>query len=424
MIVAAGLAGSPAAALARSASPVGTRPAHSFAAPGLSELRPIPRVPAKPAIKIGDSSELDGVFCTSAANCWAVGFFVHSGATQNLIMAWNGSKWSRVSAPSPGGTSSGSKSEIFSVRCTSASNCWSAGYYVKHNAELSDALHWNGKKWSQIATPNPGGLVLGDVSDLDDVACSAPSDCWADGSYGTQGDGAQEILLNFVLHWNGKNWSQVSAPNPAGTTPGDINGIYAIRCTSPGDCWAVGIGGKIKHTFRLLNEILHWNGKKWTAYPAPNHATAKEYENALEGLSCTGPANCWAAGVTTGKDALLNETLHWNGHQWQNVNVPSPHGSSALSAISCTSASDCWAIGSSENKSGASLNEALHWNGHRWFAITTPQPGGTGSGDTSELASIRCTSTSNCWAVGRDHADGKQEQGQILRWNGAKWVAG
>jgi hypothetical protein len=128
--------------------------------------------------------------------------------------------------------------------------------------------------------------------------------------------------------------------------------------------------------------------------------------------------------VTTGKDALLNETLHWNGHRWQEVKVPSPDGSGELSAISCTSATDCWAIGSSEHKSGASLNEALHWNGHRWYAITTPQPGGTGSGDTSELASIRCTSTSNCWAVGQDHADGEQEQGQILRWHGAKWVAG
>jgi len=349
---------------------------------------------------------------------------VHGGATQNLVVHWNGTRWSQVSVPSPGGTSSGSKSEIFSVRCTSASNCWTVGDYVKHNAELSDALHWNGQKWSQVSTPNPGGLVLGDVSDLDDVACSAPVNCWADGSYGTEGVGTAEIQLNFVLHWNGKNWSQVSAPNPAGVTPGDINGIDAIRCTSAGDCWAIGTEGKFRKSLKLLNEILHWNGKKWTVHRAPSHAKGKGYENALLGLSCTSPGNCWAAGVTTGKDALLNETLHWNGHQWQNVKVPSPHGDGVLSAILCTSARGCWAVGSSVGKSGASLNEALHWSGHQWFAITTPQPGGMGSGDTSELSSIRCTSTANCWAIGQDHADGKQEQGQILRWNGTNWVVG
>ena len=387
----------------------------------------VPGRPARPAIKVIDSSELDGVFCLTASDCWTVGYFVDGGALLNLVLHWTGTKWSQVAAPSPGGSTSKSDSQLSSVRCTSKANCWAVGYYDKGGAELSDALHWNGVKWSKVDTPNPGGTLKGDINSLMDVACTGPDNCWADGDAGRSASAAKfEGLVNFVLHWNGKKWSPASVPNPAGTRRGDINLIEAIRCTSASDCWAVGAEGKLTNTsLKVLNEILHWNGKKWTEHSVSSQAKGKYFENVIESISCLSASNCWASGVTTTKVAFVNETLHWNGHQWQPVAVPSPKGVTELASISCPAVKDCWAVGSViVVASGDTVNEALHWTGHKWFKVTTPQPAGTASGDVSKLLSLRCTSTSNCWAVGQDHTSGQLEQGQILRWNGTEWVVG
>ncbi len=373
----------------------------------------------QPGIKVGSSSELDGVFCTTAANCWAVGYYVHNGAQSALTLHWDGTKWSQVPAPSPG-----TDGDLLGVRCTSAGSCWAVGDYdTHHHAELSVALHWNGKKWLRVTTPDPAGTLKGDVSGLDDVACVSPTDCWADGAYG-QGDvGSSETLLNFIVHWNGKNWSQVSAPNPAGTTAGHVNVVTSLRCTSPGDCWAVGGDGAVGTGIQLVNEVLHWNGKKWSKVAVFSSTSSPQYEDILESLSCTAADNCWAAGITTAHKSLVNQTMHWNGTKWREVSTPSPKKViSELSAISCGSASDCWAVG--QISVNGSFNEVLHWTNHKWSMVTVPQPGGTANEDANDLISIRCTSNSNCWAVGDYQHKNAQEQAVLLHLTGGKLVVG
>jgi hypothetical protein len=49
---------------------------------------------------------------------------------------------------------------------------------------LKQALHWNGKRWSQVHTPNPGGSGKGLVQALEGVRCSAAKNCWAVGTCG------------------------------------------------------------------------------------------------------------------------------------------------------------------------------------------------------------------------------------------------
>ncbi len=46
------------------------------------------------------------------------------------------------------------------------------------------------------------------------------------------------------------------------------------------------------------------------------------------------------------------------------------------------------------------LNEALHWNGAKWSVVHAANGGGTGMNASNNLNSVRCTSHSNCWAVG------------------------
>lgn len=73
--------------------------------------------------------------------------------------------------PSPGGTVSGHFSLLEGVRCTSAGNCWAVGEYYRGDADLNQALYWNGKKWFLIPAPTPGGTLSGDQNELFDVVC-------------------------------------------------------------------------------------------------------------------------------------------------------------------------------------------------------------------------------------------------------------
>lgn len=59
----------------------------------------------------------------------------------------------RSSVPAPG-----IASNLYGVTCLSASRCWAVGAYATGaGAILNQALRWNGSKWSRVRTPDPGG---------------------------------------------------------------------------------------------------------------------------------------------------------------------------------------------------------------------------------------------------------------------------
>jgi hypothetical protein len=179
----------------------------------------------------------------------------------NEALRWNGSAWSQLDIPSPGGTSDGDISQLFSLACTSSANCWAAGSYgsaFPADTSLNQVLHWNGDSWSQADVPEPAG-TSGASQELIFDSCSSATNCWAVGDYRSS-DGAG-TTLNQALHWDGGNWSQVDTPQPGGAARGDMNRLTGVRCTSPASCWAVGMaemsGGSD------FNQALHWNGTRW-----------------------------------------------------------------------------------------------------------------------------------------------------------------
>ena len=109
---------------------------------------------------------LNSVFCTSRANCWAVGERGFGSTVVNQMWHYNGTTWRKFSVPNPGGTTGADLNELFAVRCLNARDCWAVGEYRKRGARINLALHWNGTKWSNVATPAPGGSVRGDINEL------------------------------------------------------------------------------------------------------------------------------------------------------------------------------------------------------------------------------------------------------------------
>ena len=91
--------------------------------------------------------------CASATSCFTVGFNTdnYTGNPQTLIEQWNGSVWSIVSSPNP----STLKDYLSGVTCTSATNCFAVGYYFNGTDYAEETLieQWNGSSWSIVTSP-------------------------------------------------------------------------------------------------------------------------------------------------------------------------------------------------------------------------------------------------------------------------------
>jgi hypothetical protein len=374
-----------------------------------------------------DDSVLSSVFCTSRTNCWAVGNREINDVTLDQARHFTGSRWRLVSTPNPGGSAEFDTSHLDAVTCTSSKNCWAVGSFDKNKGELSLALHWNGRKWSRVATPNPAGTTLGHSNDLFGVACASAKDCWAAGDLGHPIGQGSTVFLNLMLHWNGRRWSQSHTPDPAGIGDDDANELAALTCASRTDCLSVGDFGTFGFgTVSEQNEVLQWNGTKWRNVTVPNPAMDDQgdMDSTLNAVACTTARKCSAVGDASTTTGFNNEALHLTRGKWHVVTAPDSATASGsdnqLSGVTCTADTNCWAVGGTGGTS--KLNQALRWNGHKWFLATVPQPAGAATGSGNSLAADFCVTPKHCWAVGDTQSFGEPQINQILRLAGKTWV--
>ena len=123
---------------------------------------------------------------TSASNAWAVGAAFTSIGEKTMILHWNGTKWARVASPNPQGKTA--EVTLDGVAATSASNAWAVGDYATVSGDKSLILHWNGRAWKQVPSPNPGT-----VNELTSVAAVSTSNIWAVGDFGS--GGPNQVLI-------------------------------------------------------------------------------------------------------------------------------------------------------------------------------------------------------------------------------------
>ncbi len=171
---------------------------------------------------VGSSSSLSGVAVASTNDVWTVGLSYNSSSFtyQTLTEHWNGTSWSVVASPNPGSTSN----ELYSVAAVSTSNVWTVG--TTSSRTLIE--HWNGTSWSVVASPN---VLSNDV--LFGVAAVSASNIRAVGEVSSN---TGSLYQTLTLHWNGTKWSVVASPNPGSST----NILYGVAALSASDVWAVG----------------------------------------------------------------------------------------------------------------------------------------------------------------------------------------
>jgi hypothetical protein len=89
---------------------------------------------------------LDGVSCSSATACTAVG----SGVNAPLAERFNGSRWAIQPTPKVAGTQ---PVVLFSVACPTATDCIAVGDYSSAAGYTPLAEQWNGTAWTIRPTP-------------------------------------------------------------------------------------------------------------------------------------------------------------------------------------------------------------------------------------------------------------------------------
>src|SRR5262249_18000647 len=72
----------------------------------------------------------------------------------SLILHWDGARWTQVPSPNPGSV----QDLLFGVAATSASNAWAVGFSESGGADSDQTLieRWDGSSWTQVPSPNPG----------------------------------------------------------------------------------------------------------------------------------------------------------------------------------------------------------------------------------------------------------------------------
>jgi hypothetical protein len=152
---------------------------------------------------------LNGVACTSAARCIAVG--ASAGA---LAERWNGTAWTRLATVDPRGSTG---SDFTGISCANATTC------------MALAESWNGSTWTLLATPASS-------ADFASVSCGSATSCLAVGP----GFGGELT----AAAWDGSAWTPLTVAAPPAQSPV----LGGVSCTSPTSCLAVGssdLGGSL-----------------------------------------------------------------------------------------------------------------------------------------------------------------------------------
>jgi hypothetical protein len=179
-----------------------------------------------PNTRPAQSNTLSAVSCASASDCWAVGTYVNGSTFQTLIERWDGTSWTISTSPNSSATQN---NLLRGVTCTSALDCWAAGYYWNGGAFQTLLEHWNGSSWLIVPSPNTSATQSNECFG---VSCASESNCWAAGFY-LEANNPRTL----IEQWDGTSWTITTSPNTSAT---EANLLYGVACAPDSNCWAVG----------------------------------------------------------------------------------------------------------------------------------------------------------------------------------------
>jgi hypothetical protein len=162
---------------------------------------------------------LTGVSCTSASACIAVGYSEDgSGFEHMLAEGWDGHVWSIEPTPYSSGLTEGN---FNGVSCTSATSCTAVGNETSNTEFVTLVERWNGQAWAVQSSPS------GYAGALEGVSCTSATACTATGMY----EPVNGPFLSLAEQWNGTTWSMKSVPTPKNKDFAELAGVSCVSAT-------------------------------------------------------------------------------------------------------------------------------------------------------------------------------------------------
>lgn len=337
----------------------------------------LPAWGVEPAPNVG--GVLNAISVRAHDDIWAVGYYNGEVNSRTLTMHFDGSTWSVVPSPNlPNGNRLGG------VVALSPNDVWAVGW-TSNPSSLDDrsfSMHWNGTAWSIVDTPQPGGAS---VDRLLAVDAAAPNDVWATGLYWDAQTHAHSVILHWdgnawrraplgapslvstaprrvcdsdtglagitvvsatdvwavgdatTCHYNGSAWTEVPSPQPRGEYNEFSYPLEDVSAAAPNDVWAV--GARVVETLDGVDWgalAEHWDGTRWTLDPTDFPAGS-----ILLGVDAVSSNDVWAVGQDD-YGALID---HYDGSEWTHVPTPASGQGGDLGGIDHAASDDLWAAG-------------------------------------------------------------------------------
>lgn len=380
------------------------------------------------------TAQMKAVSCPAASWCMSAGTFTDTRGVQSpLAERWNGTAWTTVPAVSASGALG---SALQGVSCTSAQACVAVGYSVHYGSkeapltftERAFAERWNGTSWRAI-TPPSSLFAAGLVPVLTSVSCASATACTAVGESGLQEGPQSPGLSPLLLTWNGTRWSRAKVPAPANAGVA----LSSVSCTRKGACFAAGSyieKGRPSLPF-VVSRPRASAAWRYRTPPAPFPTTAaaikasKDANLTASSISCPDATSCTIVGswqTSAATFPLYSEV--WNGSRWQLIAITRPAGSGSavpvLDTVSCLSATSCLALGRLQTQKPGTVGVTVlaeRRSGAHWTATSAP-PAQAGQDDEPADRSLWCGSATSCLAVGSLGEDGPRAS--LLR--GTAWA--
>jgi len=241
-----------------------------------------------------------------------------------------GCSFVRVRVPGPG-----TYPEIADIKALAENDVWAVGSYAPGSESAPLVEHWNGTDWSVVSAPTAGARGAA----LQAVAATTPSNIWAVGYLinGTNKRGGSKTIKGLVEHSDGTQWSIVATPHIDQSYE-----LFGVSADSPTDTWVV--GQRYTHpggTPTAGAIVEHWNGTSWRVFTAG----LPTYVPDTADIAARSPSDVWVA-----YGGIIE---HWNGATW---NVQLRANGYVLSSVSKMG----WALGGGGS---AQSMVTFRWNG-------------------------------------------------------------
>jgi hypothetical protein len=274
-----------------------------------TSLRPTSPVPTPKGL---DGVTLDGVSCTTATHCVAVG--TANGYTKSsqaelevaMIETWDGAKWTLHNVTA---SSASSMLQVAGVSCATGSFCVLDGdsFTVSSNSATIGTwlAAWNGKTLTRMKSP----VAMLPTA----VSCATVSNCAVTGINPDIASSAAATTISSTEIWNGKAWRAAPVSWPKGTGE---SMTFALSCYAARTCEMVGLDGPAAENSEDAVAVAFTGiASKRQAVPAP----AKGDSTVLTGVSCLPSGTCVAVGQTgkTNSSSSSVMTGVWNGRAWR-----------------------------------------------------------------------------------------------------------